>query len=52
MKISKEIRYYISSLNIDIELFSRSIRQHCKVEVMHWHLDVTFLKDLKELLEM
>ncbi|MEG0237814.1 ISAs1 family transposase, partial [Cetobacterium sp.] len=50
-KISKEIRYYISSLNIDIELFSRSIRQHWKVEVMHWHLDVTFREDSNKTIE-
>ena len=40
------MRYYISSLNINIELFSRAIRNHWLVEnKMHWHLDFTFLQD-------
>ena len=37
-----EKRYYISSLANDIDLFARTIREHWSVEVMHWHLDVTF----------
>lgn len=40
-----EKRYYISSLSPDIELFSRAVRQHWSVEIMHWHLDVTFKED-------
>lgn len=40
-----EKRYYISSLNPDIELFSRSVRGHWSVEAMHWQLDVTFKED-------
>ncbi len=40
-----EYRYFISSLKTDIELFSRAIRGHWSVEVMHWHLDVTFRED-------
>ncbi|MBU3087653.1 ISAs1 family transposase [Clostridium gasigenes] len=51
MIVSKEIRYYISSLSPDIELFSRSIRQHWKVELMHWHLDVTFREDSNKTIE-
>ena len=43
--ISIEYRYYISSLKNDIELFSRAVRRHWSVEVMHWHLDVTFRED-------
>ena len=42
---SVEYRYYISSLPKDIELFSRAVRKHWSVEVMHWHLDVTFRED-------
>ena len=42
---SVEYRYYISSLPKNIELFSRAIRKHWSVEVMHWHLDVTFRED-------
>lgn len=45
-KITIEKRYYISSLNIDVELFSKSIRLHCSVEnKLHWHLDFTFRED-------
>ena len=41
-----EQRYYISSLYIDIDLFSRSIREHWSVEnKLHWHLDFTFRED-------
>lgn len=40
-----EKRYYISSLNPDIELFSRAVRGHWSVESMHWQLDVTFKED-------
>lgn len=40
-----EKRYYISSLPLDIELFSKTIREHWSVEIMHWHLDVTFKED-------
>ena len=43
---SVEHRYYISSLFLDIELFSKSIRSHWDVEnKLHWHLDVTFKMD-------
>ena len=43
--VSVEYRYFISSLKADIALFSRAARQHWSVEVMHWHLDVTFRED-------
>jgi len=45
-KVTTEIRYYISSLNLDIELFAKAIREHWKVEnKLHWHLDFTFKED-------
>lgn len=45
-KLKVEMRYYISSLNIDIELFSKAIRNHWSVEnKLHWHLDFTFKQD-------
>ena len=44
-KTVTEKRYYISSLPLDIELFSRAVRQHWSVEIMHWHLEVTFKED-------
>ena len=41
-----EKRYYISSLNVDINLFSKAIRNHWNVEnKLHWHLDFTFRED-------
>lgn len=46
-----ETRYYISSLKPDIELFSKAVRQHWSVEVMHWHLDVTFKEDANKTLD-
>lgn len=30
-----EKRYYISSLKSNIDLFSKSVRQHWSVEIMH-----------------
>ncbi len=41
----------ISSLTMDIELFSRAVRQHWSVEIMHWHLDVTFKEDANSTLD-
>lgn len=44
--IKIEYRYYISSLFLNIELFSKSIRNHWSVEnKLHWHLDFTFKQD-------
>jgi transposase DDE domain len=40
-----EKRYYISSLKSNIDLFSKSVRQHWSVEIMYWYLDVTFKED-------
>ena len=37
-----ERKYYIASLNPNIELFSHAIRGHWSVESMHWQLDVMF----------
>ena len=50
-KVSTEFRLYISSLPKDIELFSRAVRRHWSVEVMHWHLDVTFREDANRTIE-
>ena len=49
--VSTERRYFISSLANDIELFSRAIRKHWSVEVMHWHLDVTFREDANQTID-
>ena len=45
-KASKERRYYLSSLPLDIETFSRAVRSHWGIEnKVHWILDVTFGED-------
>jgi len=40
-----EVRYYISSLPLDVKEMARAIRGHWMVESYHWHLDVTFRED-------
>ena len=41
-----ELRYYISSLDVDINLFNKCIRKHWSVEnKLHWQLDYTFKQD-------
>ena len=41
-----EKRYYISSLLLNIELFSRAIRSHWSIEnKLHWQMDFTFKCD-------
>jgi len=42
---SCEYRYYISSLPVNVMEFCHCIRGHWSVEIMHWHLDVTFRED-------
>ncbi len=43
---SIEVRYYLSSLPVDAELFARAVRGHWSVEnACHWTLDVTFRED-------
>ena len=49
--VSVENRYFISSLPCDIALFSQAIRKHWSVEVMHWHLDVTFREDANQTID-
>ena len=45
-KTVEEKRYYISSLPVDVELFSMAARGHWGVEnQLHWHLDFTFKDD-------
>lgn len=45
-EVKVEYRYYISSLFLNIELFSNAIRNHWSVEnKLHWHLDFTFKQD-------
>jgi predicted transposase YbfD/YdcC len=41
-----EVRYYISSLEVDVEQFARAVRGHWSVENgCHWILDMTFRED-------
>src|SRR5580698_7170590 len=43
---SIEVRYYLSSLPVDLNLFARAVRGHWSVEnACHWSLDVTFRED-------
>lgn len=45
-KVSEETTFYISSLDFDIEQFSKSTRGHWGVENgLHWALDVIFRED-------
>jgi predicted transposase YbfD/YdcC len=48
---TSETRYFISSLEPDLKLFSQAVRGHWAVESMHWHLDVTFREDKNRTLE-
>lgn len=41
-----ECRYYISNLDINIDLFAKVIRDYWGIEnKLHWHLDFTFRQD-------
>jgi predicted transposase YbfD/YdcC len=42
----REVRYYISSLQVDAAAFNRHIRSHWGIEnALHWTLDVVFHED-------
>jgi predicted transposase YbfD/YdcC len=41
-----EVRYYISSLRVDVKQFARAVRGHWSIEnACHWSLDMTFRED-------
>ena len=45
-KESSEVRYYLSSLAVDVKRFERAVRGHWSIEnACHWCLDVTFEED-------
>jgi len=47
-----EGRYYISSLEVDVERFARAVRAHWGIEnSCHWSLDITFREDESRLRE-
>lgn len=46
-----EIRYFISSLTLNVNEIARAIRGHWMVESYHWHLDVTFHEDANHTIE-
>jgi predicted transposase YbfD/YdcC len=45
-KETVEVRYYISSLAVDVKRFARAVRGHWSIEnACHWSLDMTFRED-------
>jgi predicted transposase YbfD/YdcC len=47
-----EVRYYISSLDVDVKQFARAVRGHWSIENgCHWSLDMTFREDESRLRE-
>jgi predicted transposase YbfD/YdcC len=45
-KESIEVRYYISSLAMDVKRFARAVRGHWGIEnACHWVLDMTYRED-------
>ena len=41
-----DVRFYLSSLPLDVPLFAKSVRGHWGIEnSLHWCLDVTFRED-------
>lgn len=43
-KKTKEISYYIGSIS-SVKEFEKAVRNHWKIESMHWNLDVTYRDD-------
>lgn len=45
-KVTREVRYFISSLRVSVKRFARAVRGHWAIEnTLHWCLDVTFRED-------
>ena len=44
-EVSREISYYISSLDAEPEQLMTLVREHWKIESMHWMLGITFSED-------
>jgi len=50
-KQTSEIRFFISSLPLEVKEIARAIRKHWMIESHHHHLDVTFREDANKTLE-
>jgi len=51
-KETVEMRYFISSLEVDVERFAHAIRSHWSIEnSCHWSLDITYREDESRLRE-
>lgn len=45
-KVTREVRYFISSLRLGVKRFASAVRGHWGIEnTLHWCLDVTFRED-------
>jgi predicted transposase YbfD/YdcC len=45
-KTTTEIRYFLSSLKLDVKTFARAVRSHWGIEnKLHWVMDVCFRED-------
>ena len=45
-KVTREVRYFISSLRLVVKRFAGAVRGHWGIEnTLHWCLDVTFRED-------
>jgi predicted transposase YbfD/YdcC len=42
---TEEVNYYISSLDVSPEKFLEIVREHWKIESLHWQLDMIFHED-------
>jgi predicted transposase YbfD/YdcC len=48
-KVTSEVRYYLSSREAKVGDFANTVRNHWKIESMHWILDVIFNEDKSRL---
>jgi predicted transposase YbfD/YdcC len=49
--VSVQVRYFISSLSLNVKEIACAIRGHWMIESEHWHLDVTFGEDANRTLD-